>query len=91
MKHNIHIILFQNIFYLIIKENRKYSVIIISLQCSINWYREVPGEESNTGVKCLTNRKAYGADKISNYFIKSTFEKMKEIYVDLYNRILKEF
>ena len=36
MKHDIHILLFQNIFYLIIKENRKYAVIILSLQFMIN-------------------------------------------------------
>ena len=36
-------------------------------------------------VKELKNRKACGIDKISNEYIKSTFEKMKFVYVDLFN------
>ena len=37
MKLDIHILLFQNIFYLIIKENRNYAVIILSLQYRDNY------------------------------------------------------
>ena len=41
-------------------------------------------------VKELKNRKACGIDKISNEYIKSTFDKMKFVYVNLFNRALND-
>ena len=41
-------------------------------------------------VKALKNGKACSTDMILNEFIKSTFDIMKQIYVDLFNRILNE-
>ena len=41
-------------------------------------------------VKEIKNGKACGIDKISNEYIKSTFEKMKFVYVDLFNRVLND-
>ena len=45
-------------------------------------------EEIYLCVKRLKNGKACGIDKILNEFIKSTFDKMKQVYVDLFNRVL---
>ena len=47
-------------------------------------------EEIFACVKALKNGKACSTDMILNEFIKSTFDKMKEIYVGLFNRILNE-
>ena len=47
-------------------------------------------EEILLCVKELKNGKACGIDQILNEFIKSTFDRMKHIYVDLFNRILSE-
>ena len=40
--------------------------------------------------KALKNGKACSIDMILNEFTKSTFDTMKQIYVDLFNRILNE-
>ena len=45
-------------------------------------------EEIYLCLKRLKNGKACGIDKILNEFIKSTFDKMKQVYVDLFNRVL---
>ena len=47
-------------------------------------------EEIFACVKTLKNGKACSTDRILNEFIKSTFDKMKQIYVELFNRILNE-
>ena len=51
---------------------------------------EFTAEEIYLGVKELKNRKAPGIDKIINEFIKSSFNEMKLVYVDLFNRILND-
>ena len=51
---------------------------------------EFTEEEIFSCVKDLKNGKACGTDKILNEFIKSTFSKMKQVYVDLFNRILND-
>ena len=47
-------------------------------------------EEIFACVKALKNGKACSTDMILNEFIKSTFDKMEQIYVSLFNRILNE-
>ena len=47
-------------------------------------------EEILACVKKLKNGKACGEDKILNEFIKCTFDQMKRVYVDLFNRILRD-
>ena len=51
---------------------------------------EFTEEEIYAEVKNLKNGKACGKDKILNEFIKVTFNEMKEVYIDLFNRILDE-
>ena len=51
---------------------------------------EFTEEEIYAEVKNLKNGKACGKDKILNEFIKVTFNEMKEVYIDLFNRILEE-
>ena len=47
-------------------------------------------EEIYLSVKELKSGKACGTDKISNEYIKSTYDKMKYVYVDLFNRVLND-
>ena len=49
---------------------------------------KITAEEIFLRVKELKNGKACGTDDILNEFIKSTFNEMKLVYVDLFNRIL---
>ncbi len=49
---------------------------------------EITEEEIYLRVKDLKNGKACGLDNILNEFIKSTFNEMKLVYVELFNKIL---
>ena len=49
---------------------------------------DITVDEIYLRVRDLKTGKACGTDNILNEFIKSTFEEMKYIYVDLFNRIL---
>ena len=49
---------------------------------------EITVEEIHSRVKELKNGKACGTDNILNEFIKSTFNEMKLVYADLFNRVL---
>ena len=51
---------------------------------------EFTAEEIYLCVKDLKNGKACGTDEILNEYIKTTFQKMESVYVDLFNRVLNE-
>ena len=50
--------------------------------------QDITVEEIYLRVRDLKNGKACSTDNILNEFIKSTFEEMKYVYVDLFNQIL---